>query len=68
MCDVYKETSSESSGKENTNNENVHTTFFVVGKAVVLMYDTYGKEETTKALPEIIKYLKEQGYEFRTMK
>lgn len=37
-------------------------------KAVVLMHDTYGKEETAKALPEIIKYLKEQGYEFRTMK
>jgi len=37
-------------------------------KAVILMHDTYGKEETAKALPEIIKYLKEQGYEFRTMK
>jgi len=37
-------------------------------KAVVLMHDTYGKVETAKALPEIIKYLKEQGYEFRTMK
>ena len=32
------------------------------------MHDTYGKEETAKALPEIIKYLREQGYEFRTMK
>jgi len=28
-------------------------------KAVVLMHDTYGKGETAKALPEIIKYLKE---------
>lgn len=37
-------------------------------KAVILMHDTYGKEETAKALPEMIKYLKEQGYEFRTMK
>jgi peptidoglycan/xylan/chitin deacetylase (PgdA/CDA1 family) len=37
-------------------------------KAVILMHDTYGKEETAKALPEIIKYLKEQGYEFRTLK
>ena len=37
-------------------------------KAVVLMHDTYGKVETAKALPEIIKYLREQGYEFRTMK
>jgi len=37
-------------------------------KAIILMHDTYGKEETAKALPEIIKYLREQGYEFRTMK
>jgi len=37
-------------------------------KAVILMHDTYGKEETAKALPEIINYLREQGYEFRTMK
>jgi len=37
-------------------------------KAIILMHDTYGKEETAKALPEIIKYLKEQGYEFKTMK
>ena len=32
------------------------------------MHDTYGKEETAKALPEVIKYLKGQGYEFKTMK
>lgn len=37
-------------------------------KAVILMHDTYGKEETAKVLPEIIEYLKNQGYEFRTMK
>jgi len=37
-------------------------------KAVILMHDTYGKEETAKALPAIIKYLKEQGYEFKTIK
>ncbi|WP_202127851.1 polysaccharide deacetylase family protein [Clostridium sp. C2-6-12] len=37
-------------------------------KAVILMHDTYGKEETAKALPGIIKYLKEQGYEFRVLK
>jgi peptidoglycan/xylan/chitin deacetylase (PgdA/CDA1 family) len=36
-------------------------------KVVILMHDTYGKEETAKALPQIIEYLKEQGYEFRTM-
>lgn len=37
-------------------------------KAVILMHDTYGKEETAKALPGIIKYLKEQGYEFKVLK
>ncbi|MGL5714555.1 MAG: polysaccharide deacetylase family protein [Paraclostridium sp.] len=34
---------------------------------VLLMHDTYGKEETVKALPEIIKHFKENGYEFRTL-
>ncbi|PPQ46340.1 polysaccharide deacetylase [Paenibacillus peoriae] len=37
-------------------------------KAIILMHDTYGKEETAKALPQIIEYLKKQGYEFRVMK
>ncbi len=37
-------------------------------KVILLMHDTYGKEETAKALPEIIKYLKEQGYEFKVLK
>lgn len=34
---------------------------------VLLMHDTYGKEETAKALPGIIKYFKENGYEFKTL-
>ncbi|MDO5292327.1 MAG: polysaccharide deacetylase family protein [bacterium] len=39
------------------------------GKEVVvlLMHDTYGKEETAKALPKIIKYFKKNGYEFKTL-
>lgn len=37
-------------------------------KAIILMHDTYGKEETAKALPQMIEYLKTQGYEFRTIK
>lgn len=37
-------------------------------KAVILMHDKEGKEETAKALPQIINYLKEQGFEFRTIK
>lgn len=36
-------------------------------KIVLLMHDTYGKEETAKALPQIIEYLKSQGYEFKSM-
>jgi peptidoglycan/xylan/chitin deacetylase (PgdA/CDA1 family) len=36
-------------------------------KVVILMHDTYGKEETAKALPQIIEYLRDQGYEFKTI-
>lgn len=36
-------------------------------KVVLLMHDTYGKEETAKALPSIIDYLKENGYEFKVI-
>ncbi len=36
-------------------------------KVVILMHDTYGKEQTAKALPQIIDYLKGQGYEFKTI-
>lgn len=35
---------------------------------VILMHDTYGKEETVTALPQIIEYLQYNGYEFRTIK
>ena len=35
---------------------------------VLLMHDTYGKEETVKALPEIIEYFKSKGFEFKSMK
>ncbi|MCR6516091.1 polysaccharide deacetylase [Clostridium sp. LY3-2] len=35
---------------------------------VFLMHDTYGKDTTVEALPEIIEYFKSQGFEFRTMK
>jgi|GEM_PF-1639483 len=36
-------------------------------KVVVLMHDTYSKEETAKALPAIIEYFKSAGYEFKTL-
>ncbi|MGG5461016.1 polysaccharide deacetylase family protein [Clostridium sp. B9] len=35
---------------------------------VVLMHDTYGKEETVKSLPKIIEYLKGKGFEFKSIK
>ena len=38
-----------------------------IDKLVILMHDTYGKEETAKALPQIIEYLKSQGYEFKNI-
>ncbi|MGL5313129.1 MAG: polysaccharide deacetylase family protein [Peptostreptococcaceae bacterium] len=34
---------------------------------VLLMHDTYGKEETAKALPQIIQYFKDNGYAFKTL-
>ncbi|MGX4600479.1 polysaccharide deacetylase family protein [Faecalimicrobium sp. JNUCC 81] len=34
---------------------------------VVLMHDTYGKEETVKALDMIIPYFKENGYQFKIL-
>ncbi|PRR82660.1 polysaccharide deacetylase family protein [Clostridium vincentii] len=61
----------DSEGKKKTADELVEITKASIGakeKVVILMHDTYGKEQTAKALPRIIKYLKEQGYEFRTLK
>lgn len=61
----------DSEGQRKTASELVQELIKTVSgreKAIILMHDNYGKEETAKALPEIIKYLKEQGYEFRTMK
>lgn len=36
-------------------------------RVVILMHDASGKENTVKALPEIIHYLRSRGYEFRTL-
>ena len=40
-----------------------------IGKdmVVLFMHDTYGKEETAKALPSIIKYFKDNDYKFKTL-
>ncbi|WP_042273627.1 polysaccharide deacetylase family protein [[Clostridium] dakarense] len=34
---------------------------------VLLMHDTYGKEQTAKSLPQIIKHFKDNGYAFKTL-
>lgn len=34
---------------------------------ILLMHDTYGKEETVKALDKLIKYYKSNGYAFKTL-
>ncbi|MPQ42617.1 polysaccharide deacetylase family protein [Clostridium tarantellae] len=36
-------------------------------KIVILMHDAYGKGKTVEALPEIIKYYKDNGYAFKIM-
>lgn len=36
-------------------------------EAVVLMHDSTGHEATVEALPEIIQYFRDKGYEFATM-
>ena len=36
-------------------------------KAVILMHDEGSKHTTAEALPRIIEYLKQQGYEFKTI-
>ncbi|QAA31602.1 polysaccharide deacetylase family protein [Clostridium manihotivorum] len=36
-------------------------------KVIILMHDTYGKEETANALPDIIEYLRSKNYEFKTL-
>lgn len=47
--------------------QNVKETSEGKDMVVLLMHDTYGKEETVKALPSIIRYFKEQGYQFKTL-
>ncbi|MBE6062292.1 MAG: polysaccharide deacetylase [Clostridium butyricum] len=37
-------------------------------KVVLLMHDTYGKEETAKSLPAIIKHFRDEGYQFKVIK
>ncbi|GFZ31376.1 polysaccharide deacetylase [Clostridium zeae] len=48
--------------------ERYRQTFKNQQKLVLLMHDTYGKENTAEVLPEIIADLKNKGYEFKTLK
>jgi peptidoglycan/xylan/chitin deacetylase (PgdA/CDA1 family) len=36
-------------------------------KLIILMHDSAGKDTTAEALPEVILYLKQQGYTFKTL-
>lgn len=61
---------SDAEGKKKTSNELVEYAIKTSeGKemVVLLMHDTYGKEETVKALPKIIEYYKNNGYEFKVL-
>lgn len=61
----------DAEGKKRTASElleRLKTTSKGQEKIVVLMHDTYGKETTAEALPQVIQYLKSEGYEFRTIK
>lgn len=37
------------------------------GLVVLLMHDTYGKKETVKALPRVIEYFRDHGFEFKIL-
>ncbi|MDS0528580.1 polysaccharide deacetylase [Clostridium sp. SHJSY1] len=64
----------EGSKPKNANElvEELKTNLEKLGKnadsVIVLMHDTYGKEETVKSLQSIIDVFKEKGFEFRTIK
>lgn len=62
----------DSAGKKNKNSEELFEILKeqvgTKSKVIILMHDTYGKMQTAEALPLIIKYLKNEGYEFGTIK
>ena len=63
--------SKDAEGKKKNADELLDNVIKTLGdkeKAIILMHDTYSKEETVKALPMVIKYLKDNGYEFRTIR
>lgn len=63
--------SKDAEGKKKNADELLDNVIKTLGdkeKAIILMHDTYSKEETVKALPMVIKYLEDNGYEFRTIR
>ena len=63
--------SGDAEGGQKTSDQLIQEAIQTIGtreKVVMLMHDTYGKEETAKALPTVIEYLKKQGYEFKIIK
>ena len=61
---------SDAEGKKKTPDELVEQAIKTSeGKemVVLLMHDTYGKENTAKALDKIIKYYKDNGYQFKVL-
>lgn len=45
--------------------EKIKETVANKNSVVILMHDTQAKEVTAEALPQIISYLRENGYEFK---
>lgn len=63
--------SKDAEGPKKTSEQLVQEAIKTAGtkqKVILLMHDTYGKEETAKSLPDIIHYFKDNGYEFRVIK
>ena len=63
--------SKDAEGPKKTSEQLVQEAIKTAGtkqKVILLMHDTYGKEETAKSLPDIIHHFKDNGYEFRVIK
>ncbi len=48
-------------------NSTISTIWGDTGQVIVLLHDTNAKKTTAEALPQIIKYFRDHGYEFRTL-
>ncbi|MEF9951119.1 MAG: polysaccharide deacetylase family protein [Clostridium sp.] len=60
----------DAEGKKYTTEEMMNKVIKSTGdqeNVVILMHDTFGKQKTAEMLPQIIKFYKEKGYEFKTI-